>query len=154
MLVLLVSCAALIAAGSIVLLVVGFAVVGTTLSGHGELDYGGIMAGGAMVIGGSGAMWVGGAVTQSGTSTAHRALADKRLVPRGCASCTISWMMLAPPIVIIGLPISYIISATERASLRKAYSNYRYGSGRYQPSLRLTPIATRTGTGLGIAGTF
>jgi hypothetical protein len=131
---------------------VGLAVAVSGVSGQSMES---VLTGGTMVLGGAGAAWLGGAVAQSGTSVSHRALADARLVPKTCGSCIFSWVLLAPPIAIFGgLPISYAVSAAERDYLKNTYDNYRNGGSRYQPTLKFTPIATRSGAGLGLSGTF
>jgi hypothetical protein len=112
----------------------------------------------ALTGGGAAAAYWGAAQAAYGTTVAHRALARKGIVHPFCGSCVLTFVALAPiPITVwAGVPLSYMFSDAKRHSLDNKYWAYRKGTARsrVQPTLRLSPIATRSGPGLGLAGEF
>jgi hypothetical protein len=132
---------------------VGFASPGA------EFGFNSLLVGGvALTGGGAAAVYLGAAQAAYGTAVAHRALASGGAIPPFCGSCVLTFVALTPiPMTVWAtVPISYLISSAKRNSLRREYWAYtkRTTRLRVQPTLRISPIATRSGPGLGLAGEF
>ena len=138
-------------------------VPGLVVTGIGVATYfsggeGALYLGGGMLAAGGLTIYTGTAGSAYGTSVAHRALAKAGAIPQLCIHCLVSWAALVPhPYTVwITVPLSISISKSHRKWLVGAYQNYRNGQSRsqYLPTLRISPIATRSGPGLGLAGEF
>jgi hypothetical protein len=133
--------------------------VGFASGGAGGFDLNPLLVGGvALTGGGAAAVYLGAAQAAYGTAVAHRALASGGAIPPFCGSCVLTFVALTPiPMTVWAtVPISYLISYAKRNSLRSKYWAYtkRTTRLRVQPTLRISPIATRSGPGLGLAGEF
>jgi hypothetical protein len=100
--------------------------------------------------------WAGAGVAQYGTSKSHGALIEGKVINKVCSGCIVSWAALTPyPITVIGgVPASYLISGAHRNRLALKYAAHRRDRSKTQTTIKLTPVATRLGLGLGMAGEF
>jgi hypothetical protein len=99
---------------------------------------------------GLGIIWAGSGVTAAGTYRSHAALAKGGLVTRGCGGCLGAWVTAIHPFT---TPFSYLFSMTHRASDAKVYRGKAEGPVS-SSSIRVSPVMTRLGPGLGLNGTF
>jgi hypothetical protein len=99
---------------------------------------------------GLGTIWAGSGVTAAGTYRSHAALAKGGLVTRGCVGCLGSWVTAIHPFT---SPFSYLFSMAHRASDAKVYRGKAEGPVS-SSSIRVSPVMTRLGPGLGLNGTF
>ncbi len=101
-------------------------------------------------VSGLGTIWAGSGVTAAGTYRSHAALAKGGLVTRGCAGCLGAWVTAIHPFT---SPFSYLFSMTHRASDAQVYRGKAEGPVS-SSSIRVSPVMTRLGPGLGLNGTF
>lgn len=125
---------------------VGGIVVAGVLSGSG--GYEGLIVGGLVAASGLGVMWGGSAFAAAGTYRSYSALAKADIAGPVCIGCVGAWATAIYPLTV---PISYVLSAATQSTL---YEAYKQGGHSGAISLRMSPIVTRSGPGLGVNGTF
>jgi hypothetical protein len=108
--------------------------------------------GAAVAVSGLMLTWAGAGVAAYGTSTEHRALVQMGAAPSGCLGCVGAWVAaIYPPI--LGWGISYVVSGAQRRADERTYRAFG-GETEDTVSFRISPMATPSGLGFGLNGTF
>ncbi len=115
------------------------------VEGHGDI-------GAAVAVSGLLVVWAGSGVAAYGTSTEHKALVQMGAVPSGCLGCIGAWVgAIYPPI--LGWGISYVVSGAQRRADERTYRALG-GETEDTVSFRISPMATPSGLGFGLNGSF
>ena len=111
---------------------------------------GGFVIGTLATVGGLGTIWAGSGVTAAGTYRTHSALAKGGLVSPVCVGCIGAWATAVYPLTV---PVSYLISFSKRLMLVDTYNGARQSNAR-SSGVKVSPVLTRFGPGLGLTGAF
>jgi hypothetical protein len=97
-------------------------------------------------------VWAGSGVAAYGTSKEHKALVQMGAVPSGCLGCVGAWVAaIYPPV--LGWGISYVVSGAQRRADERTYRALG-GESDDTVSFQISPMATPSGLGFGLNGSF
>jgi hypothetical protein len=94
--------------------------------------------------------WAGAGVAALGTSREHRALVKMGSAREGCLGCLLAWGTAWNPLFALA---SYPISAAQRRADAGIY-DATMGQGEDTVSFQISPMATPSGLGFGLNGSF